>query len=77
MHYVDLNQIHRFDTNTSIEHILRTMNTLIEKGKVLHIGASTMFAWELIKTIWIADKFGLEPLQTMQPHYNPLYRKEE
>ncbi|MBD3191254.1 MAG: aldo/keto reductase [Candidatus Heimdallarchaeota archaeon] len=75
--YVDLYLIHRFDPSTSIENMLRTMNMLIDQGKVLHIGASTMYAWELMKTIWIAERLGLECFQVMQPHYNLLYREEE
>lgn len=75
--YIDLYQIHRFDPTISVEHTLRTLSIMINRGKILHIGASTMYAWELAKSLWIADKLGLEAFQTMQPHYNLLYREEE
>ena len=75
--YVDLYQIHRLDPNVPLESILRTLNQLIDQGKVLHIGASSMFAWQFIKSLWIAEKHGLESFKTMQNHYNLLYREEE
>ncbi len=77
MKYVDLYQIHRLDPNVPLESILRTLNHLIDQGKVLHIGASSMFAWQFTKSLWIADKYGLESFKTMQNHYNLLYREEE
>ncbi len=77
MDHVDLYQIHRLDPNTPLEEILRTLNRLIDDGKVLHVGASSMMAWQFAKSLWIADKLGLEPFRTMQNHYNLVYREEE
>lgn len=77
MDYVDLYQIHRLDPKTPFEELLRTLNHLIEDGTVLHIGASSMFAWQFMKSFWIADSLGLEPFSTMQNHYNLVYREEE
>lgn len=75
--YIDIYYTHRFDPSTSMELMLRTLNRAIDQGKVRHIGASTMFAWEFVKSLWVADRCGLEPFQVMQPHYNLLYREEE
>ncbi|MBU7015650.1 MAG: aldo/keto reductase [Theionarchaea archaeon] len=75
--YIDVLYAHRFDPNTSCDDILRTLNILITKGIVQHIGVSTLFAWELAKSLWKADTLGLEPFQVVQPHYNLLYREEE
>ena len=75
--YVDLYQIHRLDPHTSLEEILRSLNLLIKNGSVLHIGASSMFAWQFAKSLWIAEQHGLEPFRTMQNHYNLCYREEE
>jgi aryl-alcohol dehydrogenase (NADP+) len=36
-----------------------------------------MFAWQFAKSLWVADKNGLEPFRTMQNHYNLVYREEE
>ncbi|MBN1328239.1 MAG: aldo/keto reductase [Candidatus Heimdallarchaeota archaeon] len=75
--YLDLFLVHRFDPHVSLENMLRTLNNLIHDGKILHIGASSMYAWEFTKSLWIADKLGLEGFQVSQPHYNLLYREEE
>lgn len=75
--YVDPYLTHRLDPAVSLENVLRTMNNTIEQGKVHHIGASTMYAWEFTKSLWIADKLGLEPFQVIENQYNLLYREEE
>ncbi len=77
MEYVDLYQIHRLDKSVAPEELMRTLNQLIEDGSVLHIGASSMFTWQLAKLQWAADKLGLEPFSSMQNHYNLVYREEE
>jgi 1-deoxyxylulose-5-phosphate synthase len=75
--YIDIYFIHRYSPSTSLENVLRTLNLAIQAGKVRHMGASTMYAWEFMKSLWVADRLGLEPFQVMQPHYNLLYREEE
>ncbi|MHA1989488.1 MAG: aldo/keto reductase [Candidatus Hodarchaeales archaeon] len=77
MDHVDLYQIHRLDKRLPIEEILRSLNLLINDGKTLHIGASSMYSWQFTKSLWMADKLGLEPFRTMQNHYNLIYREEE
>ena len=75
--YVDLYQIHRLDKTVDPIILMKTLNLLIEEGKVLHIGASSMYAWEFSKLLWTAEKMGLEPFVSMQNHYNLVYREEE
>jgi 1-deoxyxylulose-5-phosphate synthase len=75
--YVDLYQIHRFDPLTPIEETMGALDDLIRAGKVLHIGASSMFAWQFAKMNQTASCRGWTPFVTMQNHYNLLYREEE
>jgi len=75
--YVDLYQIHRFDSATPIEETMEGLNDLVRQGKVLHLGASSMFAWQFAKMLGVADARGWSPFVTMQNHYNLLYREEE
>jgi aryl-alcohol dehydrogenase-like predicted oxidoreductase len=75
--YVDLYQIHRFDPQTPIEETMEALNDLVRAGKVLHLGASSMFAWQFSKMLSVADGRGWTPFVTMQNHYNLLYREEE
>ena len=77
MDHVDLYQIHRLDKRIPLEEILKSLNHLIDERKTLHIGASSMMAWQFTKSLWMADKYGLEPFRTMQNHYNLIYREEE
>jgi 1-deoxyxylulose-5-phosphate synthase len=75
--YVDLYQIHRFDPQTPIEETMEALNDLVRAGKVLHLGASSMFAWQFAKMLNTADSRGWTPFVTMQNHYNLIYREEE
>ena len=75
--HVDLYQIHRWDYETPIEETLHTLNDLVHQGKVRYIGASSMWAWQLAKALFISDRLGIERFTTMQNHYNLCYREEE
>jgi 1-deoxyxylulose-5-phosphate synthase len=75
--YVDLYQIHRFDPHTPIEESLDALDELVRAGKVLYLGASSMYAWQFAKLLYTADRLGLHRFVTMQNHYNLVYREEE
>lgn len=75
--YVDLYQIHRFDPTTPVEETLGALDAAVKAGKVLHIGASSMFAWQLAKMLHTSERLGLAKFVTMQNHYNLVYREEE
>ena len=77
MDHVDLYQIHRLDKTVPAKDIMRNLNKVIDEGKTLHIGASSMFAWQFAKLQFTAEKLGLEQFKTMQNHYNLVYREEE
>ena len=74
---VDLYQIHRWDNETPIDETLRTLDDLVQQGKVRYIGASSMWAWQFERALWTSDRLGLERFVTMQNHYNLCYREEE
>jgi aryl-alcohol dehydrogenase (NADP+) len=75
--YVDLYQIHRWDDQTPIEETLDAMNDLVRMGKVLYIGASSMFAWQFAQALHASEKHSWARFVTMQNHYNLVYREEE
>jgi len=75
--YVDLFQIHRWDYETPIEETLEALDDLVKAGKVRYIGASSMFAWQFAKSLYLADLHGWTRFVSMQNHYNLLYREEE
>ena len=75
--YIDLYQIHRFDTRTPIEETLEALHDAVKSGKVRYIGASSMHAWQFSKSLYLADLHGWTRFISMQNHYNLLYREEE
>ncbi|MGA9062476.1 MAG: aldo/keto reductase [Terracidiphilus sp.] len=75
--YVDLYQIHRWDYETPIEETLEALYDVVKAGKVRYIGASSMYAWQFAKALYLADRQGWTRFVSMQNHYNLLYREEE
>jgi aryl-alcohol dehydrogenase-like predicted oxidoreductase len=75
--YVDLYQTHRWDNETPIEETLEALHDAVKSGKVRYIGASSMYAWQFAKALFLADVRGWTRFVTMQNHYNLLYREEE
>jgi aryl-alcohol dehydrogenase (NADP+) len=75
--YVDLYQIHRLDPHTPLEVTMEALHDVVRAGKALHIGASSMWAWQFAKAQEIARRNGWTPFASMQNHYNLAYREEE
>jgi len=75
--YIDLYQIHRWDYTTPIEETLEALHDLVKSGKVRYIGASSMYAWQFAKSLYLADLHGWTRFVSMQNHYNLVYREEE
>ena len=77
MDYVDLYQIHRWDSNVPIEETMEALNDVVRAGKARYIGASSMFAWQFSKAQYTAQSQGWTRFVSMQNHYNLVYREEE
>src|SRR5262249_6392971 len=75
--YIDLYQIHRWDSNTPIEETLEALHDVVKAGKARYLGASSMYAWQFCKALYLADLHGWTRFVSMQNHYNLLYREEE
>lgn len=74
--YLDLFYCHRPDKNTPIEEVVRTMNTLIEQGKILYWGTSEWSAAEIMEAHMIARELRLIWPQVEQPEYN-LFKRQK
>ncbi|MCC5808607.1 MAG: aldo/keto reductase [Opitutales bacterium] len=72
--YLDLYFCHRADPETPIEETVRTMNTLIEQGKILYWGTSEWTAREIEEAKRVADRHHLIGPTMEQPQYNMLFR---
>lgn len=75
--YIDLLQIHRFDSSVPIEETLKALHDLVQSGKVRYIGASSMWATQFAQLQFCAEKNGWTKFVSMQDQYNLLYREEE
>ncbi|ODU04070.1 MAG: alcohol dehydrogenase [Pseudonocardia sp. SCN 72-86] len=75
--YVDLYQIHRYDPDVPLEETLEALHDVVRAGKARYIGASSMWAWQFARALYLSDANGWTRFSTMQNHYNLLYREEE
>jgi aryl-alcohol dehydrogenase-like predicted oxidoreductase len=77
--YVDVLYIHRWDDETPAREMMKTLNGLVEDGKVHYLGASTLRpnAWKVAKANEIAEREGWEPFTVAQPRYNLVDREIE
>ena len=56
---------------------MEALHDLVKSGKVRHIGASSMWAWQFAKAQHLAHSNGWVQFVSMQNHYNLIYREEE
>ena len=77
--YVDVLYLHRWDGETPTRETMKTLNALVEEGKVHYLGASTLSpnAWRVAKANEIARAEGWEPFTVLQPRYNLVDREIE
>src|SRR6476620_8309843 len=75
--YIDLYQIHRFDTLTNLEDTLRALDDLVRAGKVRYIGCSNLAAWQIMKSLAISRAQQLEPFRCTQSFYSLAGRELE
>ena len=75
--YLDLYQIHFYDPFTPLEETLRTMDTLVQQGKVRYLGCSNFAAWQVADAMGTTRALGLEPLVSVEPEYSMLKRAIE
>ena len=74
LEYLDLFFCHRPDRNVPIEEVVRTMNTLIQQGKIFYWGTSEWTGAEIMEAHMVAKQLGLEGPAMEQPQYNLLER---
>jgi voltage-dependent potassium channel beta subunit len=74
--YLDLYFCHRPDKNAPINEVVRTMNTLIQQGKIFYWGTSEWSAAEIMEAHMVAKELGLEGPAVEQPEYNLFQRQK-
>ena len=83
MDYIDHLVIHRHPhgvpghVETPVEETMEALHDVVKAGKVLYLGASSMFSWQFTQMQMMADQHGWTRFISMQNHYNLVYREEE
>lgn len=72
--YLDLYQIHGWDSNTPLEETLHTLDDLVRQGKVRYIGFSNYLSWQAATALGIQERLNLEKYTTAQMHYSLVER---
>ncbi len=75
--YIDLYQMHRFDSRTPIEETLRALDDMITSGKVRYIGSSNYTGWQVVEADWVAQTGHMNRFISAQNQYNLLDRDVE
>ena len=75
--HIDLFQLHEWDGETPPEEYLQALDTLVRDGKVRYVGSSNFTAWQLMKTLGVADRLGYQRFVSQQIHYTPQAREAE
>jgi 1-deoxyxylulose-5-phosphate synthase len=75
--YIDIYYAHSPDYTTPIDETLRAFDDLVHQGKVLYIGMSNYYAWQLCKALWLTDKYNLTRVDCIQTSYNLIARDVE
>src|ERR1700746_3123650 len=75
--YIDVYQVHGWDSNTPLEETLRTLDDLVRQGKVRYIGLSNFMSWQAATGLGLQERLGLERFVTAQMYYSLVGRSLE
>lgn len=75
--YIDLYQVHTFDSMTPLDETMRAFEDLIRSGKVRYAGCSNYGGWQLMKSLAISDRLGIPRYISQQINYSLLARDAE
>jgi aryl-alcohol dehydrogenase-like predicted oxidoreductase len=68
--HIDLYQIHGFDPATPIEETVRALDQLVRHGHVRYVGVSNWAAWQIVKALGVAERWGLARFDSLQAYYS-------
>lgn len=75
--YIDIYHMHGFDGNTPVEETLRTLDDLVQSGKVRYIACSNFSGWHLMKSLAVSEKYGWNKYVAHQVYYSLANREYE
>src|SRR5271156_5918813 len=68
--YIDLYQVHGWDSNTPLEETVRALDDLVRHGKVRYLGLSNFMSWQAATAVMLQERLGLEKFVTAQMYYS-------
>ena len=75
--YIDIYHMHGFDAVTPVEETLRTLDDLIQSGKVRYIACSNFSGWHLMKSLAVSERYGWNKYIAHQAYYSLIGREFE
>jgi 1-deoxyxylulose-5-phosphate synthase len=75
--YIDLYQLHGYDSATPIDETLGALDDLVHQGKVRYTGCSNFLTYQLVRAIGRSETLRLARFDSVQPRYNLLFRQIE
>ena len=68
--HIDILYVHGVDLRTSVDEIMRSMNDIVQTGKVRYIAVCNWPAWMVMKGLGIAEKNGWHKFIGLQYYYS-------
>jgi aryl-alcohol dehydrogenase-like predicted oxidoreductase len=75
--YIDIYHMHGFDGKTPVEETLRTLDDLVQSGKVRYIACSNFSGWHLMKSLAVSERYGWNRYIGHQVYYSLVNREYE
>ncbi len=75
--HIDVYHMHGFDANTPVDETLKTLDQLIQSGKVRYIACSNFSGWHLMKSLSVSERYGWSKYIAHQAYYSLLDRDFE
>jgi aryl-alcohol dehydrogenase-like predicted oxidoreductase len=75
--YIDLYQLHGWDSLTPLEETLRALDDLVRAGKVRYVGFSNYLAWQGATALAVQERERLTRFITAQMYYSLVGRELE
>jgi aryl-alcohol dehydrogenase-like predicted oxidoreductase len=74
---IDIYHMHGFDALTPVEETLKTLDTLVQSGKVRYIACSNFSGWHLMKSLTVSERYGWSQYVGHQVYYSLVGREYE
>ena len=75
--HIDIYHMHGFDATTPVEETLKTLENLVNSGKVLYIACSNFSGWHLMKSLSVSERYGWSKYIAHQAYYSLMNREFE